>query len=642
MKRLFSYMISAVVFAAVCFCVSFSSFAAPSQVTDIEKTQLGSSKTYYSFNAASKTLTISGEGSMPNFSTSQSMSDAQPWYDWRKDGSIEHIVVEEGVTSLGNYCFYSVSVGDITLPSTLKTIGSYSLANNPVIEAIDFKNVTSIANYACYMCYGLKDVNIPSTVKSIGKFVFADCRALSKVTFENQYMTITIDEKAFFKCPELKEITVPFNAKLKNYAVGFTDGEKVGTVACYDDFIMNLYMDSSAYDYAKKYSAYSMNFNTLDEMIIYQGADVERKFFSDNLNEKMVFSFTAEQSASYSFCLTGSIKAECVLTDSKGKILKQFTYNPIIDDECNIDFDFIEGNTYYYTISSMNTMGDFKISLMPSDIEKIEIDWDFSFKAADLTDGKLDIERLIKGLDILFIYASGFVYSLPYSDGAEYNDMKVSYSNKLNSKVTCGENTDCIMVGDLELPFTITVEHSYIAQVVEPTIKNGGYTSHTCVLCGDQYTSDFTEPLGRTVYGHVKIMSSPNGDVLENSYMSGMLIYNNHNELIAITDENGFFTVEYAYDYIVIENYAGPDRKIMIDSSSGNLGDIGLVYCDFNCDDYINAKDFALINSMFGEYDCSEEYYNEDVNKDGVIDINDWSYASSYFTYGKLDESIYN
>ena len=120
MKRLCSLIAGTVVFIAVFFCASFLSFAAPSQITDIEKTQLGSSKTYYSFNAETKTLTISGEGAMPNFSTSQSMSDAQPWYGWRNDGSIEHIVVEEGITSLGNYCFYSMSVGDIILPSTLK------------------------------------------------------------------------------------------------------------------------------------------------------------------------------------------------------------------------------------------------------------------------------------------------------------------------------------------------------------------------------------------------------------------------------------------------------------------------------------------------------------------------------------------
>lgn len=137
-------------------------------------------------------------------------------------------------------------------------------------------------------------------------------------------------------------------------------------------------------------------------------------------------------------------------------------------------------------------------------------------------------------------------------------------------------------------------------------------------------------------------MSAPNGDVLENTGVNDIAIYDNNGNMIAETDENGFFVAEYAYDYILIESFAGPDRKITIDSNSGDLGDIGIVYCDFNDDAYVNAKDFALLNSVLGEYDCSEEYDSVDINKDGRIDFDDWSYASSYFVYGKLDESIYN
>ena len=103
MKKLFSVFIGMVAFIILCLCISFTAFAAPSQITDIEKTQLLSTATYYSFDASSKTLTISGEGASPNFSQSQNMSDSQPWYEWKRDGSIERIVVEEGVTSLGNY-----------------------------------------------------------------------------------------------------------------------------------------------------------------------------------------------------------------------------------------------------------------------------------------------------------------------------------------------------------------------------------------------------------------------------------------------------------------------------------------------------------------------------------------------------------
>ncbi len=66
------------------------------------------------------------------------------------------------------------------------------------------------------------------------------------------------------------------------------------------------------------------------------------------------------------------------------------------------------------------------------------------------------------------------------------------------------------------------------------------------------------------------------------------------------------------------------------------------MFCDFNEDGYVNAKDFSLFNSACGDYDFTYGYDSVDVNKDGTIDFEDWSYAKSYFTYGKLDESIYN
>ena len=38
--------------------------------------------------------------------------------------------------------------------------------------------------------------------------------------------------------------------------------------------------------------------------------------------------------------------------------------------------------------------------------------------------------------------------------------------------------------------------HSYRAVVTDPTCTTGGYTTHTCAVCGDSYVTDHTEPLG--------------------------------------------------------------------------------------------------------------------------------------------------
>ena len=38
--------------------------------------------------------------------------------------------------------------------------------------------------------------------------------------------------------------------------------------------------------------------------------------------------------------------------------------------------------------------------------------------------------------------------------------------------------------------------HSYVATIIAPTATEGGYTQHTCTGCGDTYKDSFTDPLG--------------------------------------------------------------------------------------------------------------------------------------------------
>ena len=42
---------------------------------------------------------------------------------------------------------------------------------------------------------------------------------------------------------------------------------------------------------------------------------------------------------------------------------------------------------------------------------------------------------------------------------------------------------------------TLECEHTYEAVVTPPTTEAGGYTTHTCTLCGDSYVDSYTDPL---------------------------------------------------------------------------------------------------------------------------------------------------
>ena len=103
-------------------------------------------------------LTISGTGAMNNFTYESDISDC-PWHGVRY--ALKKIVVKEGVTSIGSYAFsFDLSVTDVTLPSSLKTIG----------------------NDAFWGCYGLTSVVIPEGVTTIGAYAFEQCSAIKTIT----------------------------------------------------------------------------------------------------------------------------------------------------------------------------------------------------------------------------------------------------------------------------------------------------------------------------------------------------------------------------------------------------------------------------------------------------------------------------
>lgn len=98
------------------------------------------------------TLTISGTGDMDHFSV------WPVWDDYRS--SIVNVVIEEGVTSIGNFAFTNhVDIQSIRMPSTL----------------------TKIGNYAFQFCEGLTQITIPASVTYIGKEAFGWCHGLQGV-----------------------------------------------------------------------------------------------------------------------------------------------------------------------------------------------------------------------------------------------------------------------------------------------------------------------------------------------------------------------------------------------------------------------------------------------------------------------------
>ena len=116
------------------------------------------------------TLVISGEGDMPNFEN----STYTPWHNVLEN--IKSVVIEDGVTSIGDYSFnLCVNCTDVTIPDSVTYIGKYafSMCNLESVKLSD--NITVIEDAAFFWNSNLNDVWIGNGVTKIGLGAFMLC-----------------------------------------------------------------------------------------------------------------------------------------------------------------------------------------------------------------------------------------------------------------------------------------------------------------------------------------------------------------------------------------------------------------------------------------------------------------------------------
>ena len=126
-------------------------------------------KTGDTWNDATKTLTVNS-------------NPADDAYNGVTD--IEHLVISEGVTSIGSSAFYDCSgIVSISFPNSLTSIGYWAFCYCYGLTTITFgTGLTDIGRQAFSGCTGLTSVDIPASVTSIAEGVFGDCSKLSSIT----------------------------------------------------------------------------------------------------------------------------------------------------------------------------------------------------------------------------------------------------------------------------------------------------------------------------------------------------------------------------------------------------------------------------------------------------------------------------
>ena len=197
-------------------------------------------------------LTISGTGPMDNYFRCYAPWNTQ--IDGFVDTSITKVVIDDGVTSIGNYAFFYcsklasvdipdsvTSIGDnafcacsnltsIDLPDSVTSIGQYAFSSCSNLTSIDLSDrLTSIDAHTFNNCTRLTSIEIPDSVTSIGQYAFRYCVGLTSVKLPAELTTIgnhafefcgltgisfpdgltTIGEDAFMSCCGLTSIKIP-------------------------------------------------------------------------------------------------------------------------------------------------------------------------------------------------------------------------------------------------------------------------------------------------------------------------------------------------------------------------------------------------------------------------------------------------
>lgn len=156
-----------------------------------------------SWSLSGGTLTISGTGSIDDYSYSVNDTNKPGWAD--SASSITSVVVEEGITHIGKQAFYGLSnMTSLSLPASLQSFGEASFM----------------------ACSSLTSVNVPAGVTELPQAVFADCTRLSNVELGN----VTAVRDYAFQHTAVSRFTLPasltvlsalafFDASLESYDV---------------------------------------------------------------------------------------------------------------------------------------------------------------------------------------------------------------------------------------------------------------------------------------------------------------------------------------------------------------------------------------------------------------------------------------
>ena len=174
----------------------------------------------WSYNSTNNTLTISGDGAMMYYGlTSDYLHSTAPWN--HLDGELEHVVVNNGVTSVGSYAFAMCSkLVSASLPTSVFQIDQAAFYTTDLIR-IDIPSTTEVTlgENAFSYCHDNLVIAVPAnllktyqTATNWSTYAAKLVGVLSETTgFGTTFATGNYEYTRTFKCGVASTVCLPFS-----------------------------------------------------------------------------------------------------------------------------------------------------------------------------------------------------------------------------------------------------------------------------------------------------------------------------------------------------------------------------------------------------------------------------------------------
>ncbi|MDY2720583.1 MAG: leucine-rich repeat protein [Candidatus Faecousia sp.] len=265
------------------------------------------------------TLTISGTGAMPNYTSGRTT----PWWSYvnryRTTDLKVNLVIGEGITSVGQYCFHQCRLASVSLPQSLTRIRGNAFKECLGFTSIEIPaNVTVVEGNSFYEANHLKTVVLHEGLQSIGPHAF---RANAITTLELPSTLVNWSNAAVNCQGSLKEITV---------------AEGNPSLAVVDNALYRLNAASDTY-----------------ELVLYASGSMKKALtIPETINGKKVTSIIA-----YSF-YASSYPKEVTIPSSVNKI-ESYSFQNSSVGKVTLESTFLSNSKYAFINAGMLTEIDF-------------------------------------------------------------------------------------------------------------------------------------------------------------------------------------------------------------------------------------------------------------------------------------------